>query len=42
MHDLRQMMKPLRIECDFVDISTRFHYDETKFYAPLTRVRLES
>lgn len=40
MEEIKEMLKPLRLECDFMDISTRFKYDETKFYCPLSRVKL--
>jgi hypothetical protein len=26
------------LECDYVDVSTRNHFDETNFYLPLARV----
>ena len=29
------------LECDWMDISTRFAYDETKFYQPLHRIPLD-
>ena len=34
--------EPLKLDLDFLDISTRFQYDETKFYSPLTRIKLDS
>ena len=27
-----------KLDCEFLDISTRFQYDETKFYTPLWRL----
>lgn len=29
-----------RIPINYVDVSTRFEYDETKFYTPLTRINI--
>lgn len=42
MEAIRKALNPLVLDCDCIDISTRFKYDQTKFYFPLTRVKLES
>lgn len=35
---VKEMYVGNTLKCDFIDLSTRFDYDGTKFYTPLARV----
>ena len=37
---IESRFKGEQLECDWVDISTRWHYDETKYFLPLCRIRI--